>query len=425
MKKLATMLVLSLLIVGLIPIAEAKSLKERDQEWKTKFAKAWQEYNKVRDFYKDSRQKWITARNKIREFKSQNRSLTEAEKTEAIDKAQDFLLKAAQVMQSKLEAIKVWAENAPMDEDERTKAVNELTREIEDLNIVIAELEEANTAAELLEAQQKVRNRWNNVKPLYKKWVGTLLVQRFSFVLDRFDALSEVMHKKVATLDQDNAAYNDILALLEDYDQKLEFAHEYLVDAKKDFQSIKSVKEADQVFRNANQFMNKAHDYLVEAHKSAVELAKEYKANQEDDITRGFYDVEDEFIEVSGTGRLKAVGDGKAVIEAEIDFLRISGEGTLVVRDNAGDMTITVGGWGSKTQTGDNEWTYKGKGWVRITGSDVYVKLEGTGISLVGEGSGTAKLAGEGKYWKGRKQGEWPLEATLVATAITAGTIPA
>jgi hypothetical protein len=112
---------------------------------------------------------------------------------------------------------------------------------------------------------------------------------------------------------------------------------------------------------------------------------------------------------IHGTGRLEAEGNGFAFIRGSVDFVDIAGKGNLVVRDNNGDMTIEVSGFGTKRELGEGEYRYAGEGSARIHGSNVEVSLRGIGIKLAAEGTGSVTLRGNGSYSAGDKQGSWPV----------------
>ncbi len=104
----------------------------------------------------------------------------------------------------------------------------------------------------------------------------------------------------------------------------------------------------------------------------------------------------------SGTGALAARGAGTAQVSGDVDAMRITGRGVLVVTDRAGDAVITVSGTGVKrsvTHNGVTTHTYAGfHGTARISGSDVTVRLVGTNVTLVAAGDGTFRLTGTGVY---------------------------
>ena len=101
---------------------------------------------------------------------------------------------------------------------------------------------------------------------------------------------------------------------------------------------------------------------------------------------------------LNGTGTLEASGSGTAWIHGSLDLALVCDYGTLMVRDRAGDMAITVTGNGVKDQSG--RWTmYHGfDGTADITGSDVSVVLVGSGVDLTVSGTGRAILVGDGTY---------------------------
>lgn len=103
-----------------------------------------------------------------------------------------------------------------------------------------------------------------------------------------------------------------------------------------------------------------------------------------------------------GSGVLTARGAGTAQVSGDVEAMRITGRGVLVVIDRAGDAVVTVSGTGVKhtsTHNGVTTSTFAGfHGTARISGSDVTVRLVGSNVTLAASGDGTFRLAGTGVY---------------------------
>ena len=107
-----------------------------------------------------------------------------------------------------------------------------------------------------------------------------------------------------------------------------------------------------------------------------------------------------------GTGHIVAEGDGLAYLRGE-GWVRITGNGTLLIRDRAGDAEIVVTGNGSRVQRGQTIY-YRGfDGEAYVRGSAITVGLRGHDIHLEAEGTGVVYLRGEGWYNVNGEEGRW------------------
>lgn len=106
----------------------------------------------------------------------------------------------------------------------------------------------------------------------------------------------------------------------------------------------------------------------------------------------------DRAVVLNGTGTLEASGAGTAVVKGSLDLSIAADYGTLVVRDRAGDLEITVTGNGVKDQAGKYIIYHGFDGTADLTRSDVAVTMIGSWVDLTVTGTGRAILVGEGSY---------------------------
>ncbi len=86
------------------------------------------------------------------------------------------------------------------------------------------------------------------------------------------------------------------------------------------------------------------------------------------------------------------------------------------MKDNAGDAEIDVKGKGRKKVLEDGTIVYVGfNGRVKVTGSDVTVRLNGKNIKIEAHGTGSAILQGRGTYKTQHGSGKWTNTGAEVA----------
>lgn len=108
-----------------------------------------------------------------------------------------------------------------------------------------------------------------------------------------------------------------------------------------------------------------------------------------------------------GTGALAASGDGLAGIRGQGN-IRISGNGVLMIRDQAGDASIRVTGNGQRVELPGGWIRYAGfQGEATVSGNKVTVALSGYDIHLEASGTGKFVLRGNGTYQTEHLSGSW------------------
>jgi hypothetical protein len=98
--------------------------------------------------------------------------------------------------------------------------------------------------------------------------------------------------------------------------------------------------------------------------------------------------------EVRGKGSLTAQGDGIAILRGR-GTVDLSGNGTLWIKDAAGDAEIEVTGSGEKEEFSDGWIQYAGfHGEAHVEGSKIAVIVAGVDIELAAQGRGIGWVGG-------------------------------
>jgi len=109
----------------------------------------------------------------------------------------------------------------------------------------------------------------------------------------------------------------------------------------------------------------------------------------------------------NSVGKLKAQGDGIAILYGK-GTIELSGNGTLWVKDSAGNAKIEVTGYGVKKEFPDGWIQYSGlHGTASIKGTNIRVVIAGVNIDLDAKGRGGAILWGHGTYEMNGRSGQW------------------
>ncbi len=287
--KVGAILVMAVFLLGMASAVSAQHLKPWDEAAKEKYNTAKTEYKKLKSFYEDARQDWITARNKYVAYKT-------AENLEnALEKGKDFLLKADKVLVGYLEMVSTYVEGEPgLSDREREEIISELDSYIRWLEEKQPEIENATTKKELTDIAITVRNKWQEIRPATKRIVGQVMNAKVLWVINNAETASVKVGDEIEQLKEQGKDTTDLEAWLDDFNTKIDLAKEKHQAAKEKYAAIRNVRDADKLFREGNTFVDEANQYLRSAYEDLREIVKELRKYKTGEVT------------VGGTGRLTA-----------------------------------------------------------------------------------------------------------------------
>ena len=270
--KVLTVLVATVFLISMIATINAASLRTWDKTAVSEYNSAKAEYLKLRNFYKDARADWITAKQKYQNSKN-------AQNTgEALEKGKDFLLKADKTLVAYLETISTYVDGEPsLSDTEKANIQSELISDINWLENKQSEIEDASTKSELTDLAKQVRERWNEIKPATKRIVGDIMNSKVLWLINRAEEASVKVEDKITELQDNGKDTTDLENWLDDFNEKIELAKEKHTQAKNQFASIKNVQDSDKLFREGNAFTKEANQYIRNAYKDLKNIAIELR----------------------------------------------------------------------------------------------------------------------------------------------------
>jgi hypothetical protein len=250
------------------------------------------------------------------------------------------------------------------------------------------EAENADTPADIISAARDIRGEWGEIRSEIARHTRHLIIARIGNYVEKSEKLSDRLDAEIDKLADEGVDTTSLEDKLDDFDDKIvcvRTSHILAKDALEDGDP----DEVGQAVRKANACIRDANRII----RAIFLELREYEAGS---------------VILDGTGMLTAEGSGKACIMGDIEMQLVADAGSLSVRDRAGDMAINITGEGTRTEDGARV-IYTGfNGDATISGSDVVVTMNGTGIELAVEGTGTAILSGTGSYEVTDGQsGEW------------------
>lgn len=393
--KIFTLAVLFALII--IPnVASAKSLREIDNEIRERYQNIRNAYINARNAYITARNDWIAARNTYRQLRGKEH----LENAKA--KARNFLTAVCNRGIAYLNWIKIKIENWPnFSEEQKQAIIDEIESNIQALESKKEEVTNATTKQEFVVVANSILNKWKEVRVSVKRVTGRILIARVNYVINSAERLRDRIEGRIEILEESGKDVSELRNWLSDFSQKIELAKQKREQAKEKFLSIKTIKEADQFFIAANNFLKEANSYLRSAYHSLVKIVNEMRKKKWSVIKKGYG-----WIYANGNGTAILIGNGTVFAKAQ--------NGSMLVTDFYGDAKITAIGEGRKEDYGNGTILYEGYGRIRVNGSNLTVRVEGTKIALIAYGKGKALLKGNGTYKSGKLVGGWSGEGTSI-----------
>jgi len=278
MKRVTSFLAILLLLTSLLPLTAAAELQERDRRAVQSYQDVRARYMRQLEAYKSARQDFLAARARFRARRNaSNANITfEREKT--------FLLRADEAMIGHIEVIEARIKSTDLlPDEEKNSILEELDSYIDWLESRRGEIEAAETEEELLEIARAVREKWSEIRVTVKRIAGQLLSARIDRIIERSEALSERLDAKIQELKDRGADTAELERLLEDFNEKLALAEQKNNAAKESFKQIKSLRDADRLFRQGHGFIREASLYLREAYRDLKEIVREMRSSDMED----------------------------------------------------------------------------------------------------------------------------------------------
>ena len=389
------------------------SVSDMSNAAREKYTAAKTEYQKTSESYEDTKQDWLTAKDKYRQTKNAE------DLTTALEKANTYLSSAEERLVNHIEKVSAYVEGeSNLDDTEKQRILDELNSYKIWLEEKQQEITAVTTKTELTDIAKTVRDKWQEIKQVTRKIIGQTMNAKILRLIEKAETAAakiDNMLQKLKEQGKDTAALED---WLNDFYEKITLVKEKYQAAKEKYAEITDLNDADTLIKDGKAFLMEAKRYLKNAYNTLREIVKELKKYGDKEIA------------VSGTGTLIAEGDGSAYVAGD-GTIELSGdEGTLIITDHSGDMTITVTGFGEKTEIESNKWQYTGTGSATVTGSDMVVELEGSNIQLTAKGTGSATLTGTGTYTIYKRSSDenqqyiadgWTSEGATIALTVEGG----
>lgn len=270
--KIALCALLGILVFGFAAEGvKALTLKENDDSARAKYQETKGQYLKEVNGYKATRNQLLAAKEKYSKAKNAEN------KTAYEEKARLYLEKTVDVLIKKLEALKNWVTNRRGIPEAEKQAINsEIDQDINWLKEKKTSIPDA-SPEQIKEKAKELRQYWKDHQVAMKRIIAQVWSSRISGSIEKFENVSVRISQKITELKAAGKDTAQLEAWLVELNQKISLAKEKRDSAKAKYMEILSLSDADQLFKQARQFINEANSYLKEAHKKLVNIVKEMK----------------------------------------------------------------------------------------------------------------------------------------------------
>jgi hypothetical protein len=277
-KKILSIAILTLFLFSTMPLA--KALPEPSLGGvRAANVNAIQDYNEVKERYKETKDGWEKARQeylKTRNSLRRTGSLQREGNLELdITNIKNFLTKTTERMLNHIEILEKWVEMVVQDEELKKEILGQLEEDSDQLENYKLKIENSSTVEELRALGKEIKEFWKETRLQLKKYHGIILSARIGHIIEKAENISEGLHKKIDSLDDSDKQIQEMKDLLENYDREVAVAKE-MYEKAKELYANKNIS-GDDLLKEIRDILKEANTHLRDAHKSLRELVKLYR----------------------------------------------------------------------------------------------------------------------------------------------------
>ncbi len=278
MKKTIAILLVGIFMFGMIPLTTAEPSTSSRSITKAQNKELIQAYNVIKNKYQNTKTEWEAARNSYMAIKptltNNQASLTSANHVNIV---KNFLIKTLERMERHLEIIESWLVRSVTDKVVYEDLIEEINGYKEQLKEYKEKVENADNIVELRELSSEIKEFWKDVREKLRVHTAIILIEKVNDAIERTEALSERLHKKIDSLDQNNKQVSKMQDILSEMDGNIKLAKGKYNDALDIFNKNQNAASLTGDLESIKNLLNEAKEHLRDAHKNLLELIKLYR----------------------------------------------------------------------------------------------------------------------------------------------------
>jgi len=369
------------------------------QDFQSTFNAAKNNYLNTLNVYKEQRELYLDQLNQLKSEECKKDSqVCQRQRELMVDRAKRYLLKVKDHMAKYLTFVKTRIEGLNINEEDKNKIIDEISKDLEELDSKETEINNLTTAEQVKEFAKSFKIFWANEEVKVKKYIGYIAFYKGEQVVNRLEEIITKVDEKIKDLNSNDYDTASLESSLNKIKEKLNTAKTKLNEAKAIFDAITTTENAPQFNEGKTKF-KEAAKLLKDVHSDLKSFVGEINSSKTKKSENSSSSAGN--ITVKGEGSVSFIGNGE--IKGKIgnnDF-----DGTLIILDKAKDAKVEIFGKGDKAEFADGRVQYKGLDQVQIKGSDLVIEISSQFIDISINGKGSLVLKGDGLYKT--KNGEW------------------
>jgi len=349
------------------------------------YEKAKGKYERVRNEYQDVYSQWNDANNEFNRAISQWRGNRNQQNfLQLMNAAKGATNKAAELMIKNMEMIRVRIEaTIGISENQKERLYAEIDNYINEIRTIQLSIQNAGDEQQIRTAAGELHQYWLRIRVRLKQMTGLMMVDFADGMVQRVRAIVATVETKVQLMKENGIDTSALENWLTEARSKISAAELKIAEAENIVNLTDENTTFAEMYSAIQARIREAVRYLKDALNELKNTISEIKRHGHHVTIQGTGTLV-----AQGSGSVNLTGTGTVEVRAPID-------GNMIVSPNA---TVTTSGNGVKTLLGNKFYQYQGYDNALITGTDITVAINGSGIDIVASGTGRVKITGTGTY---------------------------
>ena len=251
---------------------------DRLKSLRSDYVQARNTFRKVQANHQERREQWQTTKDELKECEDTDECTALRERIHA--QAQDYLISGIEMIIDHLNQIASKAETSEsLTDEQKAEIIGQVDEQIEELNALIEDVENAETKEELKEAAMEVRELWKRIAHLERINAYRLVHHRVDMALDKTDTLIERLQNQIDKLEGD--AKSEAEELMNALQENLDLASDKFAEAEDLLKEARDLavnsgdrEEIKDLISQARDASKEASRHMKAAHEAAREILK-------------------------------------------------------------------------------------------------------------------------------------------------------
>ncbi len=233
-------------------------------------------YRQTEQGFQDAVSRYNNARENYLLIKRELKQAKETYKPQLLDKAKQFVLQADSAAVRYLETIKKRVQMVQgITQENRTESLKEIDSDIHWLNAIRPDIRNTKNITELRSTSRTIRERWRKSRGVSKRIAGKVLTMKISAIITRGEQASAKIGKRINELRAQRKDTAGLERYHADLVKSLALAKERNEAARGQFDDIKSLGDANLLYKDGMRSVKESFRQLKEAHGALIDIDQE------------------------------------------------------------------------------------------------------------------------------------------------------